>query len=146
MGTFQISGPFTAAHECVVTTACTLQIGGVGLASSNKVRVISSTASCGANALPFISGWAEGVQVTDSSPYRTYNLGTNTAGSAGDNIASLCWGHAPGTNVLQYSFTVSLATLSIHGPYAQDKTCILTVGLTSGLKWAQQYLLWEPLF
>ena len=47
VGSFQLSGPFTAAVACTLTEACALQVSGVGLASSNAVRVLLSSALCG---------------------------------------------------------------------------------------------------
>ena len=49
LGTFQISGPLVGAEECTLTEACSLQLGGVGLVSTNQLRILLSSESCGAD-------------------------------------------------------------------------------------------------
>ena len=50
VGRFQMSGPFTAATSCTLSQACALQLSGLGLATSNLVRILESSDSCGSSA------------------------------------------------------------------------------------------------
>jgi hypothetical protein len=128
VGSFQISGPFTRATACTLTMSCTLQIAGVGLASSNVLRIIKASDACGALLAPEVSTFA-GLSATTSSTTvagtaQTFDVAPNesTGGTMGA-IYRVCWAHQPSQNI-HYAFHVG--DFALHGPLQQNVDCKMT--------------------
>jgi hypothetical protein len=126
VGSFQISGPYTGATECTLTETCSLQLTGVGLATSNVIRILESALACGGNnvGVNTFAGLASTTTVTNSGTYRVYAVATGetTAGTSGARYR-LCWSHNPGANT-DYSFNVGVFTLN--GPLTMTNDCPMT--------------------
>jgi hypothetical protein len=107
VGMFTLQGPKAQATDCTLTASCDLQLvwSTSGTASTNEVRVILSSASCGDNVLASLSGLTNPKQVTNTAPHKTYALSTATVGTAGAEKYSLCWSHDP-SGYADYSYLV----------------------------------------
>ena len=120
-----MSGPTVGNEECTLTETCSLQLSGVGLADTNKLRVIASSGSCGSAAgvtsITVLSGTTSVTTGGSSNVYAVASSETS-AGVHGTGY-KLCWGHNPTGNV-DYMFEVG--TFTLNGPAAEDFTCPLT--------------------
>jgi hypothetical protein len=101
VGIFQMSGPTAVVTECMMTQACLVQLTGVGLTATNKVRIIASSGNCSAGPLDqlditdFITG-LEAATVEGYGAYEVYDLGRATGpGTRSVSAYKLCWGHNP---------------------------------------------------
>jgi hypothetical protein len=127
VGSFQISGPFVGAVACTLTEACSLQLSGVGLASSNVVRILESGSACGSDVsgVGTFVGLSSTTSASATLPYDAYEVAPTavTGGTSGD-LYRLCWSHAPSGNT-DFSFDVGLFTLN--GPLTQNVDCTMTL-------------------
>ena len=82
VGSFQIFGPFTTNTGCTLTEVCAIQLSGVGLASTNAVRILESVSSCGstAAAVSTFTGLAVTTSASSAAPHANFSLGTATGG------------------------------------------------------------------
>ena len=122
---FQMSGPSVGNEDCTLTETCSLQLSGVGLADTNKLRIIASGDNCGsAAAVTSITGLSGTTSVTTGGTSNVYAVasGQITAGVHGSGY-KLCWGHNP-TGNSDYMFEVG--TFTLNGAAAEDFTCPLT--------------------
>ena len=103
-----------------------LQLAGVGLASTNVVRIIASSDTCGSSAASVSTfvGMSATTSVAASSPHDVYSLSTAgiTGGTAGSSYR-VCWAHEPAASA-DYAFAVG--TFTLNGPLTQDSVCYLT--------------------
>ena len=120
-----MSGPTVGNEECTLTETCSLQLSGVGLADTNKLRVIASSGSCGSAAgvtsITVLSGTTSVTTGGSSNVYAVASSATST-GVHGSGY-KLCWGHNPSGNA-DYMFEVG--TFTLNGAAAADFTCPLT--------------------
>ena len=122
---FQMSGPSVGNEDCTLTETCSLQLSGVGLADTNKLRIIASGDNCGsAAAVTSITGLSGTTSVTTGGSSNVYAVASSaiTAGVHGSGY-KLCWGHNPSGNS-HYMFEVG--TFTLNGAAAEDFTCPLT--------------------
>ena len=124
---FQMSGPLVGNEDCTLTETCSLQLSGVGLADTNKLRIIASSDNCGGAAVvgvTSITGLSGTTSVTTGGTSNVYAVasGQITAGGHGAGY-KLCWGHNPSGNS-HYMFEVG--TFTLNGAAAEDFTCPLT--------------------
>ena len=104
VGVFQLSGPFTGVTGCTLTEACTLQLAGVELSSSNVVRIVASGSACGDDvvAVSTFVGLAATTSAAAAAPdLYALSTGSVTGGTAGA-LYRLCWSSAPGYFVRVY--------------------------------------------
>ena len=89
VGVFQVSGPLTGATACTLSEACSLQLAGVGLASTNVLRILASSDACGSGAVGVSTfvGLASTTSVSASSPYDVYIVAA--AGITGGTSGSI---------------------------------------------------------
>jgi hypothetical protein len=127
LGSFQISGPFNVATECTLSELCTIQLSGVGLSSSNAVRIVESTSACGDDVagVGSFSGLSATTSATSAAAqvavFSVAPLGA-TGGTSGSRYR-LCYAHSPAANT-DYSFEVG--TFTLNGPLVQEIDCPLT--------------------
>ena len=124
---FQMSGPLVGNEDCTLTETCSLQLSGVGLADTNKLRIIASSDNCGGAAVvgvTSITGLSGTTSVTTGGTSNVYAVASSqiTAGVHGSGY-KLCWAHNPSGNA-DYMFEVG--TFTLKGAAAADFTCPLT--------------------
>ena len=106
---FQMSGPLVGNEDCTLTETCSLQLSGVGLADTNKLRIIASGENCGSAAgVTSITGLSGTTSVTTGGTSNEYVVasGQITAGVHGAGY-KLCWAHDPDpTGTADYMFEV----------------------------------------
>ena len=83
LGSLQIAGPFVRSASCTLTEACALQLAGVGLASTNAVRILESGSACGSAAagVSTFLGLAATTSATPTHPFGVYALSTEVTSS-----------------------------------------------------------------
>ena len=124
---FQMLGPTVGNEQCTLTETCSLQLSGVGLADTNKVRIIANTEACGGGSVvgvTSITGLTGTTAVTTGGSSDVYAVASSaiTAGVHGSGY-TVCWGHNPSANA-HYMFEVG--TFTLKGAAAEDFTCPLT--------------------
>ena len=125
---FQMSGPLVGNEDCTLTEPCSLQLSGVGLADTNKLRIIASSDNCGGAAVvgvTSINGLSGTTSVTTGGTSNVYAVASSqiTAGVHGSGY-KLCWAHNPSGNA-DYMFEVG--TFTLNGPVAENFECPMTV-------------------
>ena len=128
---FQMHGPTVGPEQCTLTETCSLQLSGVGLADTNKVRIIASSDSCGGGSVvgvTSITGLSGTTAVTTGGSSDVYAVASSaiTAGVHGSGY-TVCWGHNPSANT-HYMFEVG--TFTLNGPVAENFECPMTVACT----------------
>jgi hypothetical protein len=112
VGQFTLNGPLVMSNNCPMTALCVVQVTGTGLESTNNAKVVASGTACTTNAVaadPYTGGSFD-VPV-GSSPHRTFNLGTTTAGPASVNWV-LCWAH-------DTNYVFEIGSFQVSGPYTE---------------------------
>ena len=128
---FQMLGPTVGNEQCTLTETCSLQLSGVGLADTNKVRIIASSDSCGGGSVvgvTSITGLSGTTAVATGGSSDVYAVASSaiTAGVHGSGY-TVCWGHNPSANT-HYMFEVG--TFTLNGPVAENFECPMTVACT----------------
>jgi hypothetical protein len=119
VGVFRLHGPLTQDIVCPMTMPCVVQVSGLGLVSSNKLKVVASGTACSNSAaVPTEYTGGSFDVLVGADPFDTFNLGTTTAGPA-SQYWHLCWAHD--TN---YLFDVG--TFTISAPFEGTADCTLT--------------------
>ena len=90
-----LNGPTVGDFTCSMTDACSIQLTGTGLASTNKVKVQESDTTCSndAAAAAGYTGMTLDQQVANSGGFDEYDLGTAIAGVPGSRLV-LCFAYA----------------------------------------------------
>ena len=89
-----LNGPVPADLGCTLGVACSLQLEGLGLFSTNRIRIVEAQAgSCGSSTptVTTMTGMTVDAPVTNTAPYGDYSFGIPQAGSS-SNAFRLCWG------------------------------------------------------
>ncbi len=117
--------PDVGNEQCTLTETCSLQLSGVGLADTNKVRIIASSDSCGGAAgVESITGLSGTTSVTTGGSSNVYAVASSETSTGVHGTGyKLCWGHNPSGNA-DYMFDVG--TFTLNGAAAADFTCPLT--------------------
>lgn len=124
LGTFSMDGPNVIGSPvtCTMGLACSLQVTGVNLASTNKITITANTDVCGQSNLntAVFPGTPNPISV-QGAQNNQYDLGMPTGGVPGDY--KVCWSFSGSS---EGNFHVPVATLRMGGPAAQDNSCTLS--------------------